>query len=721
MMDHKFFGLNATPFPAVPIAANCCQHSQFAEQVTTITESLTQSGGPCLIVGAAGTGKTMLLEVVAGQWRHQQRVIFLPDANFSSRREFLQTLLFELGLDYQHGDTGDLRLHLTAALRNDARLMSGVLLLIDEAHFLEFEHLEQLRLLSNLVREGRNQIQFVLAGTQQLEENLASPELASLSQRIAARVYLSGLSLHDLDGYLDFHWQRVGGHRHPFNPAAVQAIHTATSGIPRLVNQLCLSTLEYGSQHQVRQFDESIVQVAWARWQHIPIPERGCSQVESGASPASEDSGVSSGLDRVVQFGTLDDDRDHLASAQDVSGMPMGPGEPEPKESGESSPIAPTPQIANQITAPVAGPAVATADEPPAQAGAILARDSTAAQQSSQAQTLITFAFEADIQKPVSRRNVSQDASDAREKAASPPPLWSDIERRIDTIQQALGSLEASWDPVDEMLIEADLQAVVNPLEVVSQTAEDTRRQISTDPAIVFQDHLYLESLWMEDTVWTHFVQASGGDAETIPTALPHPSLQRQSAKERPLDLQAIDALRQHDIPDHKPGERSAKRHSAKLNPVGHNPADRDPADRDLADRDPADRDLADRDLADRDLADRDSRPMLAEASFSQIRIDESPGGYVSAPRGSIQRDLVPTIDSPQNVSWLEEGDELGGAVRVTQGPFQDDAAIIHRSAPLSDVAVGDQHVVHGPQGMEPPVMVRRKDLRALLHALRGY
>jgi type II secretory pathway predicted ATPase ExeA len=692
MMDLEYFGLTATPFPAVPVAANCCPYAQFADHLQTLTDSLTQSNGPGLIVGSAGTGKTMLLEVLAGRLRGHHRVIHLQDAKFSSRREFLQTLLFEMGLEYQHGDIGDLRLHLTAALRNDARLVSGVVLLIDEANLLEFEYLEQLRLLSNVVRDGRHQIQFVLAGTAQLEENLAHPALESLSQRMAARIYLSGLGLDDLFGYLDFHWRRAGGQEHPFSPEAVGAIHAATSGIPRLVNQLSVATLELGVQNQWRQFDESIIQMAWARWQQIPIPQwQGSTAGGSNRPPESNEAENSFG--DVVQFGSLEDaERDDQRNAEpdakadaetdaDVDAERDAKLNAEIDAEVDAEVDAELALDAERLLPPTAGwrdtpsgpvaPSLA-ADEAATCAAAMAARDSTAAQQARQAETLIRFAFEADIQKPT-RLGHDTDGDLPRPAAAvAATRSWADFERRIDTIQQALASTETAWDPVEEMLVEADLQALVNPVEIVSQTAEETRSQISTDPAVVFQDHLYLESLWMEDTVWTKFVQTSVAGAETLPASLPHPSLQVRPEAEA-LPKPAV-AKPQPQSPSWVP-ESTAAAGAA--------------------------------------------RPALGP--LSEIRIDDTPSKTLSAPRGAHRRESLPTIDSPQNVSWFVDAVELSDEVRVSPVRFQDDAAIIHRRGAAADAAGGDQHVVHGPQGVDPPVMVRRKDLRALLHALRGY
>ena len=144
-----------------------------------------------LVTGPAGTGKTLLCQVLAEQSRGQLEVALLASGRFNTRRSLLQAILFELGLPYREMEEGDLRLSLIDHLSpRGGTSQSGLLLIVDEAHALPLRLLEELRLITNLVRNGQARVRLVLSGSPQLEERLASPKMTSFNQRVTARCYL---------------------------------------------------------------------------------------------------------------------------------------------------------------------------------------------------------------------------------------------------------------------------------------------------------------------------------------------------------------------------------------------------------------------------------------------------------------------------------------------------------------------------------------------------
>ena len=115
-----------------------------------------------------------------------------------------------------------------------------MLLLVDEAHTLPLRLLEEVRLLTNVVRDGQSRVRLVLAGGMALEERLTSPKLESFHQRIAARCYLQPLGRDETIYYVQEQIRRCGATRTAlFTGDAQASVHTATDGIPRLINQVC--------------------------------------------------------------------------------------------------------------------------------------------------------------------------------------------------------------------------------------------------------------------------------------------------------------------------------------------------------------------------------------------------------------------------------------------------------------------------------------------------
>src|SRR6185436_19642724 len=90
-------------------------------------------------------------------------------------------------------DEGELRLSLLDHLEPKPDGNAGLLLIIDEAHTLSWRLLEEVRMITNVVRNGQPRVRVVLAGSATLEERFASPKLNSFSQRLAARCYLEAL------------------------------------------------------------------------------------------------------------------------------------------------------------------------------------------------------------------------------------------------------------------------------------------------------------------------------------------------------------------------------------------------------------------------------------------------------------------------------------------------------------------------------------------------
>ena len=74
--------------------------------------AIDRGDGPCLVVGGPGTGKSLLLQVLAAQYHEQFDVVLLACAPLRTRRALLQAILFELGLPHRITGEGDLRLSL---------------------------------------------------------------------------------------------------------------------------------------------------------------------------------------------------------------------------------------------------------------------------------------------------------------------------------------------------------------------------------------------------------------------------------------------------------------------------------------------------------------------------------------------------------------------------------------------------------------------------------
>jgi len=303
MNDHyeSFFQLTERPFAAAPRIERYYP-AEAAEAVrTAAARCIERAEGFAVILGAAGSGKTLLCQVLAEQFRHTLTPVFMLGGELASAKALLQKILFELGLPYTRKDEGELRLALMVRIAADNGTSEGLLLVVDEAQSLKPKLFEELRLLSNVVRKGKSRVRLVLAGGSALEERLAHPKLTAFGQRIAVRATLHPFSPAETQEYVRAQTAVVGGDPDAiWSDDSLFAVHEVTGGVPRLINQVCDHALMLAASGGAARIHAAGIEEAWADLQQLPLP--GGSR---NPRPAELGSGKS---EAVIEFGSLDDD-----------------------------------------------------------------------------------------------------------------------------------------------------------------------------------------------------------------------------------------------------------------------------------------------------------------------------------------------------------------------------------------------------------------------------
>ena len=111
-------------------------------------------------------------------------------------------------------------------------------LIIDEAHNLRNDVLEDLRLLTNFNMDADNRLCMLLVGLTELRRRLSMAVHESLSQRLVVRHHHGGLDRAELDQYLSHRLHLAGTELPLFEPPAVEAMFQASRGLPRQVNRI---------------------------------------------------------------------------------------------------------------------------------------------------------------------------------------------------------------------------------------------------------------------------------------------------------------------------------------------------------------------------------------------------------------------------------------------------------------------------------------------------
>jgi type II secretory pathway predicted ATPase ExeA len=302
-MYESFFHFHTSPFPAQPVVGNYFPTQAIESARQALVRIIERAEGPGLVVGPAGVGKTLLLRVLAEHFSDVFRIALLSGTRIDTRKALLQNILFEMGVPYRGMDEGELRLGLIDSLRPSDSCRNGILLLVDEAHTLPLRLLDEIRMITNVVRDGQPRARLVLAGGSAMEERFANPKLESFNQRIAARCYLQSLSREETFEFVRAQISWVGGDPDALFPEdAIRAVYQATDGIPRLINQVCDHALVMAQANDVRRLNAAHIQEAWADLQQLPPPW----QPTASEEPAKNST--------IIEFGELDKYESALSS-----------------------------------------------------------------------------------------------------------------------------------------------------------------------------------------------------------------------------------------------------------------------------------------------------------------------------------------------------------------------------------------------------------------------
>jgi type II secretory pathway predicted ATPase ExeA len=235
-LDH--FGLNEPPFRITPNTDFFFQGANRGATLEALLYVVTHDEGIVKVSGEVGSGKTMLCRVLMERLPKKVETIFLANPSLSPD-EILLAIADEL--NFEPGELHAARL-LRALQDHLIRLFAEggrVVVLIDEAHAMPKQTLEEIRLLSNLESDRHKLLQIVLFGQPELDEHLNSADMRQLKERITHSFRLEPLRRGDVESYIDFR-MRAAGYRGPsvFTKAALALLAGASEGLTRRVNIL---------------------------------------------------------------------------------------------------------------------------------------------------------------------------------------------------------------------------------------------------------------------------------------------------------------------------------------------------------------------------------------------------------------------------------------------------------------------------------------------------
>lgn len=278
-MYEQHFGLQRRPFPATPDSGLYYPASVHEAALTSLGRGLADDESFVLVTGDAGTGKTLLGYILLERMGENIDNAFLTNCHLAERAALLQAILYDLGLPYEEGSEQTLRLRLTDHLLKTCAAERRTVLVIDEAHLLDADLLEELRLLANLEAGGGKALQIVLLAQPVIGATLQLPGLESLRQRIAVRAALDPLEVEEAYDYLLHHLRLAGGKPEKiFDDTALEVIARGAHGIPRCLNQAAHQALVLANEGELAKVDaeaalEALAQLGMAASEEAAEPE----------------------------------------------------------------------------------------------------------------------------------------------------------------------------------------------------------------------------------------------------------------------------------------------------------------------------------------------------------------------------------------------------------------------------------------------------------------
>jgi len=246
-MYEAFFKLARNPFNPTPDPVCFVPTKRHNEALAALYHGVRQHKGFVVLTGEVGTGKTLLLRCLLGLLKESKDVAYAYLFNGRlSPTEFLQYILSDFGLPANGKSKYELLLDLGRFLTSRGSMRMTTILIVDEAHHLSADILEEVRLLSNLETTDDKLLQIVLVGQPELDQKLDSIELRQLKQRIAVRTHLGALDADETKRYIEQRLQIAGVEplsSRLFSEAAISAVYRYSRGLPRLINTICENAL----------------------------------------------------------------------------------------------------------------------------------------------------------------------------------------------------------------------------------------------------------------------------------------------------------------------------------------------------------------------------------------------------------------------------------------------------------------------------------------------
>lgn len=252
------YNLKENPFQISPDPKFIWLGENHEEALAILEYGVLFNKGFLLITGDVGTGKTTLINALLKRLGKDIIVAHITDP-ILEKLDFLNFIANEFNINMKFNSKGAFLTYFSRYL-NDCYLKNKkVILIIDEAHRLDQELLEQIRLLSNIERSDTKLLNIFFVGQNEFIDIISDTNNRALKQRIAINWHLDPLKESEIEKYI-LHRLRVAGHEgNIFSANVIDGIFSFSKGCPRLINIICDHALLTGYERGVKIINAEII------------------------------------------------------------------------------------------------------------------------------------------------------------------------------------------------------------------------------------------------------------------------------------------------------------------------------------------------------------------------------------------------------------------------------------------------------------------------------